>query len=255
MIKGRNMIELSIDNKKVEIEEGTTILQAAKKIGIKIPTLCYHEGLPPYGVCGLCIVEVISNGRLEVVTACNYPVKQRIEVKTNSEKIIKERKLIVELLLAKCPNVKVVKELADQLGVEKPRFTLEDKDCILCGLCVQVCELLGIEAISLVNRGTEEDVDTPFHIASEECIGCGACAFVCPTGAIKIEDFKDKREIKRWQACNTLKRCKICGNPIAPEGQVEYVREKIDLPSKIFEICSDCKKKYLGVELATFGHI
>jgi len=112
-----------------------------------------------------------------------------MEVKTDTEAVHKGRKLLVELLLARCPEVPVLKELAKKYDIEEPRFKKEDDDCILCGLCTRICERMGNAAISLTGRGTEMKVDTPFHIQTEFCMGCGACASVCPTGHIKLEDI------------------------------------------------------------------
>ena len=187
------MIRAVIDGREIEVEQDTTILEAAEKLSIPIPTLCYHKALEPYGVCRLCTVEVVRRGWSRLVTACNYPIRDEIEVLTASEKVLKGRRMIVELLLARCPDVPLLQQLAAELGVEKPRFSLKEDDCILCGLCVRVCQLLvGANAISFVGRGVEREVATPFYELSEDCIACGACAFVCPTGAIKLEDVTDK---------------------------------------------------------------
>ena len=116
-------------------------------------------------------------------------VKEGIIVKTNTEKIRKLRKGIIELLLARCPNTRVIQELAEEYGVEKPRFSLGDNNCILCGLCVRACqEIIGKSAISLVNRGIYKEVAAPFYAyeLGDGCIGCGDCSYVCPTGAITM---------------------------------------------------------------------
>ncbi|MFC1908198.1 2Fe-2S iron-sulfur cluster-binding protein [Chloroflexota bacterium] len=192
------MVNFTIDGKLVTAEEGTYILQVARANNIDIPTLCYHPALEPCGVCRLCTVEAISRGKKRLVTSCNYPVEEGLEIRTDSEEVIRARRMIVEMLLARCPNVEVIQGLAKDFGVEKPRFKLGDDNCILCGLCARVCEeRMGVSAISFVGRGLERKIDTPFHIQSEVCMACGACAFVCPTGAIKLEDItkKDPRPI------------------------------------------------------------
>jgi heterodisulfide reductase subunit A len=187
------MIDLTIDGKAVTAEEGTYILDVARANNIDIPTLCYHPALEPFGACRLCTVEVISRGRKRLVTSCNYPVEQGIEVNTSSEEVISARKMIVELLLARCPNVPFIQELARNYGIERPRFKLGDENCILCGLCARICEeRMGVSAISFAGRGLERKISTPFNIKSDMCMACGACAFVCPTGAIKLEDITDK---------------------------------------------------------------
>ena len=183
-------VTLRIDGEEVKATEGATILEVARKIGIKIPTLCYLSSLSPFGSCRVCSVEITDQrGRKKVVTSCNYPVKEGLEVSTKCEKVLKTRNLLLELLLARCPKVKKIQDLAREYGVEKPRFWIEDveEDCILCGLCTRVCEeQIGVYAINFANRGVEREVTAPYHSFSDDCIGCGACAIVCPTNSRKI---------------------------------------------------------------------
>ncbi|MCK4307790.1 FAD-dependent oxidoreductase, partial [candidate division WOR-3 bacterium] len=179
----------------VQTKEGMTVLDVAKENNIDIPTLCYHEALESFGACRICVVEALSGKWSKLVTACNYPVWDGIEVKTKSERVIKSRKMTLELLLARCPDVKKIQDLAREYGIEKPRFKLEKDNCILCGLCVRICEQMGVGAIQFVDRGINMKIDTPYHVASEFCRTCGACAFVCPTGAIKLEEITENKPI------------------------------------------------------------
>jgi coenzyme F420-reducing hydrogenase beta subunit len=182
---------LKIDGKEVKAIEGASILEVAKKLGIKIPTLCYNSALEPFGSCRVCSVEITDRrGRKKIVTSCNYPVTEGLEVSTNSEKVLKTRKLLLELLLARCPKVKTIQDLAREYGIEKPRFWIEDaeEDCILCGLCARVCqERIGVYAINFAKRGVEREVTAPYHSYSDDCIGCGACALVCPTNSKRVQ--------------------------------------------------------------------
>lgn len=171
---------------EIAAKEGSnpTILDAAKQSGISIPTLCHHPALEPYGSCRLCTVEIEKSGRRRFVTACNYPLENGLIVDTSSAGVMAVRKMILELLLARCPGERRIQDLAVEYGLARPRFLLEDEDCILCGLCHRVCsELVGVWAINAQNRGVLRDVDTPYGEMSEDCIACGACALVCPTSS------------------------------------------------------------------------
>jgi bidirectional [NiFe] hydrogenase diaphorase subunit len=182
------MIEIEINGKRIGAQEGETILSAARRVGIHIPALCYHEALSAYGTCRLCSVEVIRSGRSRIVAACLYPVSRGLVVKTDTEKIRKLRKGIAELLLSRCSTPETMKKLKEEMGVTEIRYPEDKNDCIVCGLCARVChEIAEADAIALMNRGTLREVATPFHEISNSCIGCGGCAYVCPTGAIRID--------------------------------------------------------------------
>jgi heterodisulfide reductase subunit A len=182
------MITFKLNDKIVQAEQGQYLLEVARKNCVEIPTLCYHQALEPGGMCRMCAVEVQEGRRSRVVTSCNYPVSEGIEVRTDTEALRKGRRLIVELLLARCPETPFVQELARSYGVTETRFIKEHDDCIVCGLCTRICEKMGNSAISLTGRGVQIKVDTPFHLPTEACLGCGACVSVCPTGRIHLEN-------------------------------------------------------------------
>ncbi|MFO8102141.1 MAG: FAD-dependent oxidoreductase [Dehalococcoidia bacterium] len=190
-------VNLQIDGKPVSVEENATVLEAARAVGISIPTLCYHEALPPYGGCRLCVVEVTSGNRTKLVTSCTYPVEEGLIVTTDSPKIFDIRKTIIEMLLARCPNVPLMQNLAREYGVDTSRLrVISDDNCILCGLCVRMCaERMGVSAITFAGRGVERRVELPFKEQADICRTCGACAFVCPTGAINLEEISVNKPI------------------------------------------------------------
>jgi len=239
------MVKITIDNQIVEAEPSSTILDAASKVGIYIPTLCYHESLSPSGSCRLCVVEIATNGKSELTAACTYPVEEGLQVETNSEKIMKARKLAIELLLAQRPHSNRIQELARKLGIEKPSFTLAEKECILCGLCVRAChEIVGADAISFIAQGLNRDVDESFVKHSEiKCIGCDSCAYVCPTEAITVEDVGDTRTLTMpsGKIEFKLKKCKICGSYWAPEKQLEYIAKQSNVAPETFDVCLNCR--------------
>jgi bidirectional [NiFe] hydrogenase diaphorase subunit len=175
------MINLKINGIDVSVDRGTTLLEAAQFLGLPIPTLCHMEGLSPYGACRLCVVEVGDPPNSRLVTSCTYPAEEGLKVRTASARVVRARKMIVELLLASCPQSKTIQDIAAALDVRQQRFRQENEDCILCGRCVRMCaEQMAAGAIGFTGRGQERSIGTPFDSTSEVCRLCGACMYVCP---------------------------------------------------------------------------
>lgn len=175
------MVTLTMNGLDVSVEEGMTVLEAARFLGFPIPTLCAHEGLSPYGACRLCVVEIGEGPKSKLVSSCSYPVEEGLRVRTASKRVVQARRVIIELLLGSCPQSKVIQDLASTHGVTRQRFRQEHDDCILCGLCVRMCsEQMAAGAVGFRGRGEERSVGTPFDLQSEVCRLCGACMYICP---------------------------------------------------------------------------
>jgi len=175
------MINLFINGFPVSVEEGTTVLEAARYMGISIPTLCHKDGLTPYGACRLCVVEIGEGQDAKLVSSCTYPVQPNLKVRTASSRVMRARKMIIELLLASCPQSKTIQDLASAYGINRQRFKQEYEDCIQCGLCVRMCEeQMMAKAIGFRGRGENRSIGTPFDIKSDVCRLCGGCMYVCP---------------------------------------------------------------------------
>jgi len=175
------MITLNLNGVDVSVERGWTLLEAAQFLGFPIPTLCHMEGLTPYGACRLCVVEIGEAPTSRLVTSCTYPVQDGLRVRTASARVVRARKMVVELLLASCPQSKTIQDLASALNVHQQRFRQENETCILCGRCVRMCkEQMAAGAIGFSGRGERRALGTPFDKTSEVCRLCGGCMYVCP---------------------------------------------------------------------------
>ncbi len=253
------MITLIIDGQTIKSRDDTTVLFAAREAGITtIPTLCHNDTLEPYGSCRLCLVEIIQNGKTTIECSCTYPAIEDIEVKTNSPRVIENRRFVIELLLARSPNVKKVQELALDYGVNNipEQWNRNNEYCILCGMCIRACnEVVQAHAIDFSGKGLNRIVDTPFHVSPSECIACGSCAFVCPTGIIKLKDHTTTRvqepegviekgptrEITNWQVEDELQICNSCGNPFISLSLLKKLSEKYSYNMNFFNLCPSCR--------------
>ncbi len=213
-----NMVNLKINGKEVSVPAGTTILDAARKAGIKIPTLCYLRDINAIGACRVCVVEV--KGARSLVAACVYPVAEGMEVTTNSKKVLDSRKTTVELLLSnhkkeclycvRSGNCEL-QDLSTELGCEigkyagekceypedtsTPYLIRDNSKCILCRRCVAACKnYQGISVIGANARGFDTHIGCSFekNLADVECVGCGQCIAVCPTGALREKEEIDE---------------------------------------------------------------
>lgn len=224
---------MTINGKRVEANENEMLLAVAHRAGIHIPTLCHHEAVEPFGACRLCVVEVTKeqwNGWKGIMTACLYPAAPDLIVETDSERVRQVRRNVLDLLLARCPEAEIIQKLAAHYGVTTSTFPTRDNadKCILCGLCVRICETAATAAISTVQRGHDKEIGTPWGGPPPDCIGCLACYHVCPTGHITYEDRGGVRRI--WGREFALQRCEKTGValPITKD-QAEFLAKRQQL--------------------------
>ena len=212
------MSTLTANGQQLEVKKGDTILQALKRGGIHVPTICHMEGLLPSGTCRMCVVEVAGMNGL--IPACSYPAAEGMKIQTSTPTILKTRKSIVELLLSnhpddclycarngKCELANLAKEHGVRNRVYRGARKRKDKDisspaiirdpekCILCGKCVRVCEeVQSVSAIDFINRGSKAFVGTAFDEGMNVscCINCGQCILVCPTAALTERNYVEE---------------------------------------------------------------
>ncbi len=214
---------ITIDHRAFSVKENTTILEAAIEQDIYIPTLCYNSDLSPGGKCRLCAVELLSPRRRNaLVLACAYPIKQDMEVLTESRMVLDARKKAMRALFRKAPHALRLKEMAKKIGIDTPSLSSDAEGCILCGLCIRACnEIVGRKAITFKRKG---NVVTGILADPNRCIGCGTCAYLCPADHIKIEDHGEVRII--WNKVFRKKDHLISGKYFAPLDRVKYVIAK-----------------------------
>lgn len=228
-------VSLTIDGKKVSVPEEFTVLQAAETIGIDIPALCYDPNLEIVSACRLCIVEIEGSNKLH--TSCSTKIWDGMVVETESEKVIKARKDILQLLLDSHPNDCLTCEKAGEcllqeyayrydvkfrehdgamrpklIETSSPYILKDDSKCILCGKCVRTCNQIKVEreVLSFAGRGYDTRIvlDADDSFATSKCVSCNRCVAVCPVGALI-----DKREMGKtriWEAESKVVNCDVC---------------------------------------------
>ena len=238
-------MKIKINGKTVNARKGEYVLNVARREGFEIPTLCHHPALPPDGACRLCLVEAKSaSGKQQITTSCTLMVEEGMEVNLDTPEVNKNRRGVLEMLMARVPNSPTLQDLGAKYGMQTVRLKEQDEVCILCGLCARVCtELIGANALTMEGRGVDTYFRPPFGETPESCVGCGSCAFVCPVDC--IEYVKTDDTISIWNKDFERLHCEECGRPLdLTKEHAELIKSRNEvLDEKDLLLCDVCSRK------------
>jgi NADH dehydrogenase/NADH:ubiquinone oxidoreductase subunit G len=248
------MPTLTIDGRTVRVRDGASLLVAAQSAGIDIPTLCHHPALEPWGGCRLCLVEVTKDTwrtAPRLVASCMYPAENGLIVRSATERVRAARRVVLDLLLARCPETPLVQRLARDHGIERTSYQVsaEPTNCILCGLCTRTCDHIGVSAIASISRGAGREIAPPFREPPPACVGCLACAEICPTGHIRYDTNDRTRTI--WGRTFDMVRCRTCGRASITRAQAAREIERHGVPAADVELCDACKRRQTAATFAS----
>jgi len=231
-------IAIRIDGRAIKALEGEYLLDVARREGIEIPSLCRVEGLKPGASCRLCLVEVELGGARRVATSCNYPVMPGMKVLLDTPEVLEQRSSVFEALLAQAPGSARLREYAARWGVSGTTLKVQEGECILCGLCVGVCEeVVGAHAITFSGRGKDRRVSLLFGEQDlDACTGCGACGFVCPTSCIDMERQKLRILARQWRPGGRVCRYSLLGLLPGAVCDNDYDCASCSLDRRMFEL-------------------
>jgi len=238
-------MEIFIDNQSYEVKEGSTVLDATRAAGIRIPALCYHPALKPSASCKLCAVEITGKtGRPTPMLSCLVRVKAGMQIKTDTPMVQEARTAAFQRLLHMAPQSKRLLDMAREFRID---LGPPPDGCVRCKLCVRVCsEIVGVEALKMIKRDGREYI-TPIE---GRCIGCGTCSNICPTGAISLTDDDNVRTLRIRDEVigrHPLERCEGCGKLFATPGFLNYVNEHSQQHPDVKEhhnYCPTCAKLF-----------
>ncbi|MFZ5648192.1 MAG: 2Fe-2S iron-sulfur cluster-binding protein [Bacillota bacterium] len=238
---------MTINGLSIHFRIGETVLTAARAEGIEIPALCCHPGLGHYGSCRLCLVEILAGGRPGLAASCALPATEGLVVETGTERVKKARRMVLGLLLARCPDAKPLLELSQKLGIMEFPPRPDAPGCMLCGLCVRACRAVGQNVIGFSGRGRTRRVAVPFDRPPRHCLGCRACENVCPAGLIRVVETPGGMAILPWQAETELVYCPRCGAATGPRPQWESLQKSFHAAGPLAELCPACRRRFQAV--------
>jgi bidirectional [NiFe] hydrogenase diaphorase subunit len=243
------MIDIVIDGQKTTVDEGMTVLGAARALGIEIPTLCFHRGLQPHRACRVCTVEVIRGDKTSYLTACSYRITEPLSINTRSVGALEKRRTVIEGLLNASPGSSALVAVARDAGIEYQAQAGGER-CIRCGLCVRVCdEVVGQKALSY-EKGS---AGTPYLTVTDACIGCRTCATLCPVGAIVVEEENGKRRFPQGNREFPLVLCGLCGRPVATRPHLEAIRRRRPPEGGDDPTCAECRRASFAEDIVRGG--
>jgi predicted molibdopterin-dependent oxidoreductase YjgC len=276
-------IEIKIDGKPVSVAEGSTILDAAKKLGIDTPTLCFLESLTPVNVCRVCVVEL--EGSRTLVPACSRKVEPNMSIKTDSERVRLSRRLVLEFLassvdLSTAPGMQAYMSrydarperfgatcatVAQPVKIDNELYVRNYSKCVLCYKCVEACgvDAQNTFAIAVAGRGFSAHIATEFDVPLPDsaCVYCGNCIGVCPTGALMFKSEYDMRQAGTWNESRQTQTdtiCPYCGvgcdlTVLQQEGQIVRVTSPLDHSVTHGNLCIKGRFGWQFVQIQTAG--
>lgn len=242
-------VTMTINGRLVRAEEGEYLLGVLRREKIEVPALCHHEAVEPYGGCRLCTVEITKpewKGWKDLVVSCLYPASQGLIVQTHSEEVVTLRKTLLDLMLARNPETPLIQDMASEYGIIQTSYVrvLEPNDCILCAICVRICDRMGFSAISAIKRGHGKEIAPPLNQPPPDCTGCLACALNCPTDYIKFKDDGNTREI--WGKTFEMLRDPQTGQPTITREFAEYLTKHRNIPAEYFGVSDESHRRQMA---------